>query len=119
MTSKPAPIDFHTFGQRLWNIANVFRDDTLKTTEYLEEFSYFLFLKLWDEREKAEEREAQDAGKVYIPYLPDEYRFHHWAANPQQWAKDRGYKHSLAFVQDMFNNLDLDFISLSTSQRHS
>lgn len=43
MADKSSPVDFHTFGQRLWDIANVFRDDTLKTTEYLEAFSYFLF----------------------------------------------------------------------------
>lgn len=105
MADKPSPVDFHTFGQRLWDIANVFRDDTLKTTEYLEEFSYFLFLKLWDERERAEERAAQDGEEFYIPFLPNKYRFHNWAANPQQWAIERGYKHSLAFVQDMFNDL--------------
>jgi type I restriction enzyme M protein len=105
MADKSSPVDFHTFGRRLWDIANVFRDDTLKTTEYLEEFSYFLFLKLWDERERAEEQAAQDADEIYIPFLPDEYRFHHWAANPQQWAKERDYKHSLAFVQNMFNAL--------------
>jgi len=105
MADKSSPVDFHTFGQRLWDIANVFRDDTLKTTEYLEEFSYFLFLKLWDEKERAEERAAQDAREIYIPFLPNKYRFHNWAANPQQWAKERRYKHSLAFVQDMFNDL--------------
>jgi type I restriction enzyme M protein len=105
MVDKFSPVDFHTFGQRLWDIANVFRDDTLKTTEYLEEFSYFLFLKLWDERERAEEREVQAAGETYIPHIPDEYRFHQWAVNPQRWAKGKGYKNSLAFVQHMFNVL--------------
>jgi type I restriction enzyme M protein len=60
-------LDFNTFGDTLWRIANVFRDDTLKTTEYLEEFSYFFFLKLWDEREHSEE---EVLGDEYIPYLP-------------------------------------------------
>ncbi len=40
----PKMLDFQSFGEELWRIANVFRDDTLKTTEYLEEFSYFFFL---------------------------------------------------------------------------
>jgi type I restriction enzyme M protein len=105
MADQAKVIDFHSFGQRLWNIANVFRDDTLKTTEYLEEFSYFLFLKLWDERERAEERQIQAVGETYIPYLPDEYRFHQWAANPHQWAKDHECENSLEFVQRMFNTL--------------
>ena len=47
-------LDFQSFGENLWRIADVFRDDTLKTTEYLEEFSYFFFLKLWDERDRAD-----------------------------------------------------------------
>ena len=34
----PKTLDFQSFGEELWRIANVFRDDTLKTTEYLEEF---------------------------------------------------------------------------------
>lgn len=105
MADEANVIDFHSFGQRLWDIANVFRDDTLKTTEYLEEFSYFLFLKLWDERERAEEGPIQAAGETYIPYLPNEYHFHQWAVNPHKWAKERGYENSLDFVQRMFNAL--------------
>jgi len=41
--------DFNQFGEELWEIANVFRDDALHATERLETFSLFLFLKLWDE----------------------------------------------------------------------
>jgi len=105
MANNATTVDFHTFGDRLWQIANVFRDDTLKTTEYLEEFSYFLFLKLWDEREQAEERSAQTVGEPYIPYLPVEYRFHNWAANPDKWAKDHSFPDSLLFVRQMFDDL--------------
>ena len=41
--------DFNQFGEALWEVANVFRDDALHATERLETFSLFLFLKLWDE----------------------------------------------------------------------
>jgi type I restriction enzyme M protein len=61
-------LDFQSFGEELWRIANVFRDDTLKTTEYLEEFSYFFFLKLWDERERAEEAQLKEISDE--PYVP-------------------------------------------------
>lgn len=105
MQPKLPSIDFHTFGERLWRIADVFRDDTLKTTEYLEEFSYFLFLKLWDEREQAEESAVRGASEIYVPYLPPDFRFHSWAQNPDQWAKDRGFPNSIAFVKDMFYRL--------------
>ena len=72
-------VDFHRLGNELWQIANIFRDDTLKTTEYLEEFSYFLFLKLFDDQEIEKEEAAKIDGKKYIPYLPDELRFYTWA----------------------------------------
>ncbi len=77
MTKKK--VDFHKLGNELWSIANIFRDDTLKTTEYLEEFSYFLFLKLFDDQEKQREEAAKLDGKKYIPYLPEELRFYTWA----------------------------------------
>jgi len=72
-------VDFHKLGDELWNIANIFRDDTLKTTEYLEEFSYFLFLKLFDDQERQKEEIYKIDGKTYNPYLPGELRFYTWA----------------------------------------
>ena len=41
--------DFNQFGDELWEVANVFRDDALHATERLETFSLFLFMRLWDE----------------------------------------------------------------------
>lgn len=105
MANSSSSLDFNSFGDRLWQIANVFRDDTLKTTEYLEEFSYFLFLKLWDEREQANKQAIEATGEMYIPYLPEEYRFRNWAPNPDKWAKDQREPDSLTFVRRMFDNL--------------
>lgn len=99
-------LDFQSFGENLWRIADVFRDDTLKTTEYLEEFSYFFFLKLWDERERAEQQALKELGRPdYIPYLPDEFRFYAWAENPDQFAKKKGFESLVAFIQDLFSRL--------------
>lgn len=107
----PKILDFQSFGEELWRIANVFRDDTLKTTEYLEEFSYFFFLKLWDERERAEEKELQELGAgPYIPYLPKEMRFYSWAeelvsTSPEQFCKQHKCESLVAFVQNLFAGL--------------
>jgi len=102
----PKILDFQSFGEELWRIANVFRDDTLKTTEYLEEFSYFFFLKLWDERERGEESELEEVGAgPYIPYLPEEMRFYAWAENPDQFAKKKGFESLVSFVQNLFAGL--------------
>lgn len=99
-------LDFQSFGEELWRIANVFRDDTLKTTEYLEEFSYFFFLKLWDERERAEEAQLNEiSDEPYIPYLPAEMRFYAWAENPDQFAKQKDFESLVSFVQNLFSGL--------------
>ncbi len=107
----PKMLDFQSFGEELWRIANVFRDDTLKTTEYLEEFSYFFFLKLWDERERAEEKELKELGAgPYVPYLPKERRFYSWAeelvsTSPEQFCKQHNCESLVAFVQNLFAGL--------------
>lgn len=77
--NKNNKVDFHKLGSELWDIANIFRDDTLKTTEYLEEFSYFLFLKLFDEGEKQKEELAHSDGTVFKSDLPENLRFSTWA----------------------------------------
>jgi type I restriction enzyme M protein len=105
---QPVPkiLDFQSFGEELWRIANVFRDDTLKTTEYLEEFSYFFFLKLWDERESGEESELADvAAGVYVPYLPADMRFYSWARNPDLFAREKNFESLVSFVQNLFAGL--------------
>lgn len=98
-------LDFSSFGEELWRIADVFRDDTLKTTEYLEEFSYFFFLKLWDDREQAEQAETEELGERYIPYLPPEMRFYAWAQDPDAAAAAKGFESVVSFVNDLFDRL--------------
>jgi len=97
MSSKR--IDFYQLGNKLWSIANIFRDDTLKTTEYLEEFSYFLFLKLFDEQER--QKEALDEN--YIPALPEELRFHYWAE--KIITNEIDVTEAIKTVQDVFQKL--------------
>lgn len=91
-------VNFQRFGNELWQIANVFRDDILKTTEYLEEFSYFLFLKMLDDREKADQEIAEAEGKEYQNLIPEKYRFY-------AWAKAHHPKGLLPFVRQMFDEL--------------
>ena len=103
-------VDFHRLGSELWDIANIFRDDTLKTTEYLEEFSYFLFLKLFDEREKQREELARLDGTKFVPDLPNHLRFSTWAekilASDGKTVKtDDGESTIVDYVRDIFSEL--------------
>lgn len=97
--------DFNQFGEELWEIANVFRDDALHATERLETFSLFLFLKLWDEYEI----EQEEAAKKKLPdnqmLIPEIYRFHNWAPDPDRYAKENGFEDSIAFCKQMFTDL--------------
>jgi type I restriction enzyme M protein len=51
--------------QKLWNYCNVLRDDGLSYSDYVEQLTYLLFLKMADERDR-----ATNTG---IPILPDGY----------------------------------------------
>lgn len=97
--------DFNQFGDELWDIANVFRDDALHATERLETFSLFLFLKLWDEIEIEHE---EGTGKKLADgerLIPEVYRFHNWAADPEAYAKKHGFDDSIGFCRKMFADL--------------
>lgn len=116
------PVDFHRFGEELWNIANVLRGDILKVTEYLEEFSYFLFLKLLDDREKLDEELAQSNGRDFISLIPETYRFHNWAEAPERWAIEHGSRSIIDFLNQMTMELasipdDIDVQSKITKDR--
>jgi type I restriction enzyme M protein len=97
--------DFNQFGEELLEIANVFRDDALHATERLETFSLFLFLKLWDEmileQEAALGRKLGDEELV----IPEKYRFHKWANDPDKYAKENGFEDSVEFCRRMFDDL--------------
>lgn len=99
-------LDFNQFGEELWQVANVFRDDALHATERLETFSLFLFLKLWDEialeeEETAKGRKIPDNEQL----IPELYRFHNWADDPDAYAKKNSYEDSIDFCKQMFNHL--------------
>ncbi len=97
--------DFNQFGEELWEVANVFRDDALHATERLETFSLFLFLKLWDEieieHEEATGKKLPDSQQL----IPEIYRFQNWASDPDGYAKEKGYEDSIDFCKQMFTHL--------------
>ncbi len=97
--------DFNQFGEELWEIANVFRDDALHATERLETFSLFLFLKLWDEMALEQEEALCRPLKDEELAIPNKYRFHKWAGDPDSYAKQNGYEDSVDFCRRMFDDL--------------
>jgi len=101
----PRTPDFNQFGEDLWEIANVFRDDALHATERLETFSLFLFLKLWDELETEHEEATGKKQPDNKQLIPEVYRFHNWASDPDAYAKEKGFEDSVDFCRNMFTHL--------------
>ena len=97
--------DFNQFGDELWDIANVFRDDALHATERLETFSLFLFLKLCDEMALEEEEVSGKNLNDSESLIPNIYRFHKWAADPDGYAEAHDFEDSVDFCKQMFTDL--------------
>ncbi|MGD0480890.1 MAG: class I SAM-dependent DNA methyltransferase, partial [Terracidiphilus sp.] len=97
--------DFNQFGEELWEVANVFRDDALHATERLETFSLFLFLKLWDEVEIEHEEATGKKLPEGQQLVPEIWRFHNWATDPEGFAKEKGFEDSIDFCRKMFADL--------------
>ena len=95
----------HDFGRLLDDIANILRNEGFPSWNRIEEFSYFLFLKLFDEKEMENEKIAQFEGKDYVPIIPEKFRFHNWAEAPEKWAKSQGYDNVRDFLKDLFHTL--------------
>jgi type I restriction enzyme M protein len=97
--------DFNQFGKELWEIANILRDDAVHATDRLEIFSLFLFLKRWDEIALLEEESLKKKPSESEQLIPDKYRFHKWADDPDGYAKSLGFSDSIQFCKQMFIDL--------------
>ncbi|MBP0019782.1 MAG: SAM-dependent DNA methyltransferase [Cyanobacteria bacterium SBLK] len=95
--------DFNRFGDELWDVANILRDDAVHLVDRLEIFSLFLFLKLWDEI--ALEEEAAGKSPPEQQLIPEKYRFHNWAEYPDRYAESLGFEDSILFCRQMFTDL--------------
>jgi type I restriction enzyme M protein len=96
---------FNQFGDDLWEVANVMRDDALHSTERLEIFSLFLFLKLWDDQIRVKEEVLGEKIAEANQLIPEKYRFHHWAKNPDDYAKKLGFNDGIDFCRHLFDDL--------------
>jgi type I restriction enzyme M protein len=104
--------DFNQFGDELWEVANILRDDAVHATDRLEIFSLFLFLKLWDEMALLEEEAIKKRPSENEQLIPDKYRFHKWADDPDGYAKSLGFSDSIPFCKQMF-------VDLAEREKHS
>ena len=85
--------------QTVKNICDILRRSNCKgAMQYVPELTWILFLRILDEREQNEAEEAQMFGRNFTPSLLEPYRWHDWAATPedslitQRDGKPQGWK---------------------------
>jgi len=66
------------------SICDILRRSNCKgAMQYVPELTWILFLRILDEREQKEASEAQMFGRSFTPSLAEPYRWHDWAATPE------------------------------------
>lgn len=85
--------------QTVKSICDILRRSNCKgAMQYVPELTWILFLRILDEREQKEAEEAQMFGRSFEPSLAEPYRWHDWAATPedslitQRDGKPQGWK---------------------------
>lgn len=69
--------------QTIKSICDILRRSNCKgAMQYVPELTWILFLRILDEREQREAEEAQMFGRSFTPSLSEPYRWHDWAATP-------------------------------------
>lgn len=70
--------------QTVKSICDILRRSNCKgAMQYVPELTWILFLRILDEREQKEAAEAQMFGRSFTPSLAEPYRWHDWAATPE------------------------------------
>lgn len=70
--------------QTVKSICDILRRSNCKgAMQYVPELTWILFLRILDEREQKEAAEAQMFGRSFTPSMTEPYRWHDWAATPE------------------------------------
>jgi type I restriction enzyme M protein len=88
-----------SLNQAVKSICDILRRSNCKgAMQYVPELTWILFLRILDEREQKEAEKAQMFGRSFTPSLREPYRWHDWAATPddslitQRDGKPQGWK---------------------------
>src|SRR5262245_8666577 len=86
----------------VWSICDIMRRGNVASAlQYVPELTWILFLRILDETEERESREAEAVGARYAFSLAPPYRWRDWAApnlpNKRKGLEDAGNKAFMAF----------------------
>lgn len=79
--AAPAPAGIAALNAAVWEVCNVLRrSNCAGALQYVPELTWILFLRVLDEKEQADQEEAQAVGAAYQSSLAAPYRWRDWAA---------------------------------------
>jgi type I restriction enzyme M protein len=79
--ARPAPTGIAALNSAIWSICDVLRRSKCAgAMQYVPELTWILFLRVLDDKEQAQQGEAEAVGAAFTPSLQSPYRWRDWAA---------------------------------------
>lgn len=72
-------MDRQTLANKIWSACDIMRRDKLYLLQYIEQVSWMLFLKLFEQIEKESNIKSQVFGESYQPVIDEKYRWSSWS----------------------------------------
>lgn len=72
-------MDRQTLANKIWSACDIMRRDKLYLLQYIEQVSWMLFLKLFEQIEKESNIKSQVFGENYQPVIDEKYRWSSWS----------------------------------------
>lgn len=97
---------------KIWHACDIMRrdDGTTGVLEYMEQLSWLIFLKIFEDLEKRFEDEAQFEGKEYTPIIDPEYRWSAWATKSDKELEKYFTSEELKAIRDSNEHILIAFI---------
>ena len=71
-------MDRQTLSNKIWSACDIMRRDKLYLLQYIEQVSWMLFLKLFEQIERKSKLGAQVFGESYQPVIDEKYQWSAW-----------------------------------------
>ncbi len=79
--TRPRPSGIAALNSAIWSVCDVLRRSKCSgAMQYVPELTWILFLRVLDDKEQAQQDEAEAVGATFAPSLRPSYRWRDWAA---------------------------------------
>nr|WP_198300045.1 class I SAM-dependent DNA methyltransferase [Thermococcus sp. P6] len=98
---------------KIWRACDIMRrdDGTTGVLEYMEQLSWMIFLKVFEDLEKRFEDEAKFEGKEYTPIIDPKYRWSAWATKSDKELEKYFSEDELKVIRESNEHILIAFIN--------